>query len=332
MMSNEQKFTLEDLTGTISRDLEKVEEGLLSEVDPVLSSIKFMNHYVHNSGGKRLRPTLLLYIAGILGGDMETARQLAIVIEYIHAATLVHDDVIDASEMRRGRESLNALRRNKEAVLFGDWLHMTSFWKALELKDFRFLQTLIQATRQMVEGELLQMQMASCPDVTSEIREEITFCKTAGLFGCCCRLGALSSRAGVDTIDGFTRYGEALGMSFQLVDDLLDYSSRSEDLGKPVLQDLEEGNITLPIIYLIEEADEPERKYIKKVIKAGNPDRQAKENILELIGKYGCLERGAEKARSYSAQARAALSGLPLAEKDRKLLEQLPDWILSRSF
>ena len=326
------RFTLKKLIERISGDLKLVEKGLLSETDPVLSSIQSMNHYIHNSGGKRLRPVLLLYVSKILGGNMETARELAIIVEYVHAATLVHDDVIDASEMRRGRESLNALRRNKEAVLFGDWLHMTSFWKALELEDFQILQVLIKATRQMVEGELLQMEMVSRPDITRETRERITYCKTASLFACCCRLGALCSPADDRTVESFTSFGESLGMAFQLVDDLLDYSSGSESLGKPVLQDLYEGNITLPVICLLEKAGSEERRFIEGVIRKGSPGPEVKKKLLELVSHYGCLEECFETAKGYAEKARGSLEGLPVDDKERILLSRLPEWILGRSY
>ena len=330
-MNSDDRFELGNLIAPISVELQKVEEALLSDSDTGLSSIRSMNRYVHSSGGKRLRPALLLSVSRMLNGDRDTALELAVIIESIHAATLVHDDVIDESDKRRGRKSLNALHQNKEAVLFGDWLYMTSFWNTLNLKDFRFLETLIGVTRQMVEGELLQMEMASQPEITAEIRERITFCKTAGLFGGCCQLGAQSSRVDAKVITGFSKYGESLGMCFQLVDDMLDYTAREEALGKPVLKDLEEGNITLPIIYLLEEADENERSFIQEVIMGKAPGQEAKNRILELIGGYGCLERAAEKAETYAAQAREALGDLPLSTEDMALLQGLPGWIMNRS-
>ncbi len=325
-------FRIDDLIAPISGELARVEKMLLSEADPGLSSIRKMNQYVHDSGGKRIRPALLLFISRILGGEREPALKLAIIVEYIHAATLVHDDVIDKSEMRRGRESLNALHENKEAVLFGDWLYMTSFWKALELKDFRFLQTLIRVTRQMVEGELLQMEMTSNPDISAGTRERITLCKTAGLFSCSCRLGAQAAGVEAAVEEGFAGFGESLGMAFQLVDDMLDYTSREEDLGKPVLQDLEDGNITLPMIYLLEEAGGRERAFLRELILGRNPGREGKERILELINRYGCLERTAGKAEQYALEARKSLEGLPVSEENLALLGGIPGWILSRSY
>jgi len=330
-MKRNEGFKLEDLISPIAGELELVEEGLLSEADLTLGSIRTMNQYVHNSGGKRIRPALLLFISRILGGKRESALKLAIVIEYIHAATLVHDDVIDGAEMRRGRESLNAFLRNKEVVLFGDWLYMTAFAGALDLADFRILQTLIRVTRQMVEGELLQMEAAFNPDVTEDVRERITFCKTAGLFSCSCRLGAQAAGAEPRVEEGFSRFGEALGMSFQLVDDLLDYTSCEKDLGKPVLKDLEEGNVTLPIIYLLGEASPPDRRFVREVISGGKPGPESKTRILKLVRRYGCLERTAARAEAYAVQAREALEMIPLEEDSRNLLQALPGWILSRS-
>ena len=331
-MKSDGSFIFANLIAPISAELAQVEAGLLSEADSGLSFIQSMNRYVHNSGGKRLRPALLLTVSRMLGGDREVALKLGVIVEYLHAATLVHDDVIDGSEMRRGRSSLNALHQNKEAVLFGDWLYMTSFWNALALKDFRFLQTLIRITRQMVEGELLQMEMISRPEISPEIRERISFCKTAGLFGCCCQLGAQSAGTEPKVEEGFARFGEYLGMSFQLVDDMLDYTAREEALGKPVLKDLDEGNITLPMIYLLEEATADERIFIQEVIRSGNKNKQAKTRINSLIKQYGCLDRTAEKAEAYAGKALEALAGLPLSPKDMALLRELPGWILGRSY
>lgn len=325
-------FRIEDLIGPISEDLEQVEKRLLSEAEPVQGSIHDMNQYVHNSGGKRIRPALLLYISRLLGGNRDSARLLAVIVEYIHAATLVHDDVIDESETRRGRKSLNALHHNKEAVLFGDWLYMTSFWKALEMQDFVILQTLISVTRQMVEGELLQMEMSGSPDISEETRERITRCKTAGLFSGSCRLGAQAARATEKVEYCFAEFGEFLGMAFQLVDDMLDYTSREQELGKPVLQDLDEGNITLPLIYLLREGDRDERSFVRAAIEGGGPDLEARNRIIELIGKYGCLERTREKAEFYASSARESLDRLPAKMNGVPVLISLTEWIVNRTF
>jgi len=331
-MNDSSGFRIEDLIGPIADDLAEVERGLLKETEPVHGSIRDMNRYVHNSGGKRIRPALLLYISRLLGGDREAARLLAVIVEYIHAATLVHDDVIDESETRRGRRSLNAIHHNKEAVLFGDWLYMTSFWKALEMQDFVILQTLIRVTRQMVEGELLQMEMSGNPDITEEDREKITLCKTAGLFSSSCRLGAQVARSAIEVEEGFAEFGESMGMAFQLIDDMLDYNSREQDLGKPVLQDLNEGNITLPLIYLLEEVDEEENFFVREAIEKGASSPETRNRIIELIEKYGCLERTMEKAEFHAANARAALGLLPVRKSDISVLRSLTEWIVSRTY
>lgn len=331
-MNNDESFVIENLIAPISAELALMEKGLLAEADSGLAFIRTMNQYVHNSGGKRIRPALVLSVSRMLQGDRDAALNLAVIVEYLHAATLVHDDVIDGAELRRGRESLNAIHQNKEAVLFGDWLYMTSFWKALELKDFRFLQTLIRVTRQMVEGELLQMEMAFRPGISAETRDRITFCKTAGLFGCCCQLGAQASGADPEVEEAFASFGESLGMAFQLVDDMLDYNSRQEALGKPVLKDLEEGNITLPLIYLLEAAADDEQAFVRGVIEKGSPEQDEKEKIMGLMKKYDCLGRTSRKAESYAAAAHEALIELPLSPGDKELLKGLPGWILNRVY
>lgn len=331
-MEENSRPSFQDFIDSVAGDLDRVEEMLVSDTEPSLRSIGDMNEYVHNSGGKRIRPALLLFISEMLGAEKEVSLKLATIIECIHAATLVHDDVIDEASTRRGRESLNAVHKNKEAVLFGDWLYMTAFWKSLELQEFKFLHSLISVTRQMVEGELLQKDMAFDSSISVETRERITYCKTAGLFSCSCRLGAQAADAEEKTEEAFSRFGEFLGMTFQTVDDMLDFTAREESLGKPVLQDLSEGNLTLPVIYLLEDAGGEDKSFLEEMIRGGNPDLEAKNRVLDLIGTHDSLARTAQRARYYATRAGEFLEELETSEDNLAMLRFLPEWVLARSY
>ena len=234
----------------IEPELQEVEARLKSEAISNLSLVEEMNSYLHESGGKRLRPSLVLLVCKLLGVGVNEALRLGAVVELIHVATLVHDDIIDNSGIRRGRESVNAKWGNEVTVLFGDWLYMTAFWVALKQQDFRVLDILIDITRKMVEGELLQLQLRNRLDISVEEYLRVCWHKTAHLFSGCGRLSAILGDVDEETENRLADYGESIGMAFQLVDDLLDYTSSEKTMGKPVLKDLTEGTVTLPIIEL----------------------------------------------------------------------------------
>ena len=314
----------------IEPELREVEERLKSEAISNLSLVEEMNSYLHESGGKRLRPSLVLLICKSLGVERSASLRLGAIVELIHVATLVHDDIIDNSGIRRGRESVNAKWGNEVTVLFGDWLYMTAFWVALKQQDFRVLDILIDITRKMVEGELLQLQLSNRLDNSVEDYLRICWHKTAHLFSGCGRLSAILGNVDEETENRLADYGESIGMAFQLVDDLLDYTSSEETMGKPVLKDLTEGTVTLPIIELFRRASKQERAFLKDVVATGDFSEENKRNIIELVLSYGTLEESRELARKYAASAQDALKDFPPSVYRDALLE-LPELILIRN-
>src|SRR5260370_39666909 len=250
-----QAFTAKEIFDLVKADLRVVEEEIALESLSSVDAITTIGRYLHSSGGKRLRPTLLLLCSKLIGGGVNvkhtSAIHLGAVVELIHAATLVHDDVIDAAETRRGPPSTNAQWGNHTSVLAGDWLYMQAFQIAVRERNFRVLDILIGLTQMMVEGELLQLERIGRIDVSEADYMEIVHRKTAGLFSACARLGALVAGADFQSEERREEDAWHLGMAVQLVDDVLDFSARGQTLGKPGGGDLRGGKITLPPIYAL---------------------------------------------------------------------------------
>jgi octaprenyl-diphosphate synthase len=313
----------------VEPELAEVEVRLKSEAISSLALVEEMNQYLHEAGGKRLRPGLLLLAAKLCKASGESAVRLGVVVELIHVATLVHDDIIDNSTIRRGRASVNARWGNEVTVLFGDWLYMTAFWLALKEQNFRILDCLIDITRTMVEGELLQLQRNYRLDTSAEEYLKICWHKTAHLFSGCGRLAAMLGRGDPSVELSLAGFGRALGMAFQLIDDLLDYTADPAVLGKPVLKDLEEGNVTLPVIRLMEKATPVERGFLRSVVESGEFTLENKARILDLIDRHDTLSDLRFLARRYAAEASEALLSLPDSVYREALLD-LPELVLTR--
>ncbi|HEX4074296.1 MAG TPA: polyprenyl synthetase family protein, partial [Candidatus Acidoferrales bacterium] len=235
-------------------DLALVEKEIAAQSCGAIEPVAEISSYLREGGGKRLRPALLLLSAGAAGYRGESAIRLGAVVEMIHSATLVHDDVIDGAETRRGRPSTNARWGNHMSVLAGDWLYMQSFEMALRERNFAVLDILIDLTQNMVEGELLQLACLGRIDLTDAEAIDLAYRKTACLFSGCARLGAVLGKQPKHIEEAFAEYGRNAGLAFQLVDDLLDFTASLEKLGKPVLSDLKEGKVTLPLIFALQNA------------------------------------------------------------------------------
>jgi octaprenyl-diphosphate synthase len=322
-------LTRDSIFSLVQDDLGRVEQELKKCSESGVALVRNINRYLHDSGGKRLRPALLLLTSRLCGFEGEAVIRAGSVVELIHLATLVHDDIIDNGRFRRGKPSVNAVWGNQITVLMGDWLYMTSFQLALELRKFRVLDVLIDVTRKMVEGELMQLQQNGRLDISAEEHLEVCLRKTAYLFSGCGKLGAILGEAGAEAEDRLGRFGRALGMAFQLTDDLLDYTSREEVLGKPVLKDLEEGKITLPMIYLMERADASEIAFIAEVLRTRDFSDGNKKRILSLVRAYKTLPELVELACRYAAEARDCLDGFPDSIY-REALLRIPDLIVNR--
>ncbi|HSY58664.1 MAG TPA: polyprenyl synthetase family protein, partial [Terriglobales bacterium] len=323
-------------------DLALVEQEIAAQNAAAIEPVSEISSYLREGGGKRLRPALLLLAAGASGYRGPSAIRLGAVVELIHNATLIHDDVIDGANTRRGRPSANARWGNHMSVLAGDWLYMQSFEMALRERNFAILDILIDLTQSMVEGELLQLTRLGRIDLSESEATELAYRKTACLFSGCSRLGAVLGRQPKHIEDALAEYGRNAGLAFQLVDDLLDFTASPEQLGKPVLSDLKEGKVTLPLIFALR-AESPKsaegnghdgnsatgRGLVAKVLEERGFVGVRPEQITRLVRETGALDRAAKLARDYVARAKDALSELPDTEYRRALLA-VPDFILAR--
>ncbi|MGA2509286.1 MAG: polyprenyl synthetase family protein [Candidatus Acidiferrales bacterium] len=324
-------------------DLALVEQEIAAQSGAAIQPVAEIAGYLREGGGKRLRPALLLLAAGAAGYRGASAIRLGAVMEMIHSATLVHDDVIDGAQTRRGRPSTNARWGNHMSVLAGDWLYMQSFEMALRERNFAILDILIGLTQNMVEGELLQLTLLGRIDLTETDAIELAYRKTACLFSGCARLGAVLGRQPKQVEDALAEYGRNAGLAFQLVDDLLDFTASPEQLGKPVLSDLKEGKVTLPLIFALQNGASTHaadgdsnghgsadgRRLIAKVLEEREFMSVRPEQITKLVGETGALARASNLAQEYVGRAKACLEELPDTEYRRALLA-VPDFILER--
>jgi octaprenyl-diphosphate synthase len=317
-----QALTAREIFDLIQHDLEEVEKKITLESIASVDAVTAIGQYLQSSGGKRLRPSLLLLSAKLVGGDVASAAaiQLGAVVEMIHAATLVHDDVIDAAQTRRGRPSTNIKWGNHTCVLAGDWLYMQAFQLALRLRNFQVLDMLIGLTQMMVEGELIQLERIGRIDITEADCMELVDRKTACLFSVCARLGALAADSDTSLQESMGDYAWNLGMAFQLVDDVLDFTAREKVLGKPVGGDLREGKVTLPLVYALECATSDERRLVEIVLRDRNYERAPFEAILSLLEKYRGIQRVRERAQAFTDKARQIIAEFPDSPYQRALL------------
>ena len=314
-----QSLTAKEILDLVHDDLQKVEREIARESIASVDAVTNIGRYLQSSGGKRLRPMLLLLTAKLVGETNEIGVRLAAVVEMIHTATLVHDDVIDVAETRRGKPSANVIWGNHTCVLAGDWLYMQAFQAALRLRNFQVLDILIALTQLMIEGELLQLERIGKMDVGEADYMELVHRKTASLFSACARLGALAA-GGDDSVESrLADYAWNLGMAFQLVDDVLDFTSREAVLGKPVGNDLREGKVTLPLIYALEDADREERRLVERVLKDASYDKVSFRRILDLIHRYNGIERTQMRAQAFTDKARSIITSFPESPAQRAL-------------
>ncbi len=315
-----QALTAREIFELIQDDLEQVEKRITLESVASVDAVTAIGQYLQSAGGKRLRPSLLLLAAKLAGAAGPTAVQMGAVVEMIHAATLVHDDVIDGAETRRGRPSTNVKWGNHTCVLAGDWLYMQAFQMALRERNFQILELLIGLTQMMVEGELLQLERIGRIDVTEADCMELVDRKTACLFSVCARLGGLAGGGDPHVQDRLGEYAWNLGMAFQLIDDVLDFTAREKTLGKPVGGDLREGKVTLPLVYALECASAEERRLVEVILRQRNYDEVPFARILSLLEKHRGIERVGERAHAFTEKARQIIGEFPESPYQRALL------------
>jgi len=315
----------------IAPELKLIEQEFERQARSNIQVISYIGDYLRASGGKRVRPALTVLATYAAGGDgaRHNAIRLAVVMEMLHTATLVHDDIIDNAGTRRSHASINSRFGNQTAVLMGDWLYMSAFETSLAERSLPILDILTAVTRKMTEGELLQLTMLGRADVTEEQYFDILLRKTAYLFSACCEIGVLlGATAGEAERRALRDYGLNLGAAFQLVDDLLDFTATEAVLGKAAGADLLEGKLTLPLIYLLEQ--EPSRRAeVQAIMRAGNYDKVTRASLLKGAEATGALKQARAAAVEYATAARDALNVLS-PSKYRDALSSLPTFILER--
>ena len=320
--------TAREVFELLREDLVAVEQELGRDAASSVSTITEIAEYLREGGGKRIRPSLLLLSAHQLGYFGPGAIRLGAVVEMVHTATLVHDDIIDGADTRRGRPSANTTWGNEKCVLAGDWLYMQAFRVALEERSLRVLDLLIGLTQQMVEGELLQIQKLG-KQVSEAEYYDLIYRKTACLFSVSMRLGGVLAEATEAEEMSLGAFGRAAGLAFQIVDDVLDLTATEEVLGKPVASDLREGKATLPVIHAVDHGTAAERKAIQRVLDDRSFENVSRQQIREILARNGSVEYAMAAADHYAEQSRQALAPLADTEFKRALL-WVPDFVVAR--
>jgi octaprenyl-diphosphate synthase len=325
---NEQLSRAERLVDLIAPKLQLVEEELRRNFQSQIQTLHDVGEHILGGGGKRLRPALVLLVSKMLRYDGYRDVIYGAIIEFIHTATLVHDDIIDEAAIRRGRTSINYRWGNNLTVLVGDYLYTHSMNMALAEGNLDVLRLLSNVTIRMIEGEILGLETNGRADITRDDYFEIVGRKTAALFGACCRIPAYLVDVPESSATSLFNYGFNLGVCFQLIDDLLDFTSSTEVLGKPALSDLKEGKVTLPLLLALPRATESERAMVARVASTKTFDSDPAD-VLRLVQKYGTLEETRAIARDYAGRARSAL--VPFADSPAKeALEMALDFVLDR--
>lgn len=300
-------------------DMQAVNKLIYKQLESDVALINQLGFYIINGGGKRLRPLLSVLAARAIGFKGESQLKLAAIIEFIHTASLLHDDVVDESTLRRGRKTANALFGNSASVLVGDFLYTRSFQMMTELNSMEVLSVLADTTNVLSEGEVLQLMNCNDPKTTEESYLRVIYCKTAKLFEAATQLVAVIADAPAEQQQALADYGKYLGTAFQLTDDLLDYTADAEELGKNIGDDLAEGKPTLPLIYAINNASETERELIKTAIEQGDGTNNI-EAIIKALNDCGALVYTENKANQEADKAIAALAIIPDSEYKQALI------------
>ena len=297
----------------------RVDSVIRERLSSRVTLIDQISHYIINAGGKRIRPRLVLLFSEALGFEGPERYELAAIVEFIHTATLLHDDVVDESALRRGRATANAMFGNAASVLVGDFLYSRAFQMMVSVNRMRVLQVLADATNVIAEGEVLQLMNMHDPDLAVADYLQVIRFKTAKLFEASARLGAVLAGADAALEESCADYGRSLGTAFQLVDDLLDYEGNSHELGKNVGDDLREGKPTLPLLLAMERAPEPDRVLIRHAIEHG--ELQKLPDILAIVRRTGALDATRAAAQAEADKARAVLAHLPHSRAREALLD-----------
>lgn len=313
----------------IRADLEQVDREFVRHVESQVAVIPQIGRYIQTSGGKRVRPAVLLMASRLSGYQGDRAVLFAAVVEFIHTATLVHDDIIDDSELRRGRLAVHSRWGNDVTVLLGDYLYIKSMALALTHDTLDIVRVLCDVTLRMIEGELFQLTKNGDAGITEEEHFDIIRRKTAYLFGGCGQIGGMLGKIGAEQEQALQEYGFNLGIAFQLVDDLLDFTGDLKALGKPVGADLREGKMTLPLIHLLQQGEDRAETIVRDIIASRTASEEQWAEIMSMLRAHRSIEYALQRAVDFAELAKQSLYVFP-SSSERDALLALPDYVLSR--
>lgn len=319
----------QELRAVVESDFLAVNDFIVDQLYSEVDLVENIGHYIVEAGGKRMRPLLVLLTARACNIASDKHVSMAAVIEFIHTATLLHDDVVDMSTLRRGRPTVNAEWNNPSSVLVGDFIYSRAFQILVKIGDMRIMEVIADTTNKIAEGEVLQLIAKSNPNSSEADYMRVIENKTAILFQAAAQSGAMLAGASSDTEDALKRYGRHLGIAFQLVDDVLDYAGETAELGKNVGDDLAEGKPTLPLIYAMDNSDNTSKELIKQSLLADTLDKQTLEDVINIVGSSGALTYTRNLAEQEADAARACLQTLPESEY-RSTLASLVDFAVER--
>ena len=320
------------LLSPIKDKLEAVEKEISQELNrPDVEVISRMTEYLSQTRGKRIRPALFLLCSRLLGVKSDRDVPLATVIEFLHTATLIHDDIIDTADTRRGKPTVNSIWGNELTVLLGDYLYLRSMNIALTARRIEILDVLTDITMKLIEGEMIQLSKRGDIEISENEYMEIIQRKTAHLFSGCGKIPCILTDATEASAKGIVDYCFNLGIAFQIVDDILDFTGQGKVLGKPAASDLSEGTVTLPIIYTLKKADPAEKESVRKIMDEGGAGEDERAQILKMLKKYGTLNEAREMAEDYASKAVKSLEVFPPSDT-KEILTVLPAFVIKRSY
>lgn len=322
---------MESALALIDAELKNVEQQFRKDLASDVNLIRKVGEYLLSSGGKRIRPALLILSAKLCGYEGKRHISLASVMEFIHTATLLHDDVVDNASLRRGLASANILWGNEASVLVGDYLFSKSFSIIVEDGDLGILKVISGATTRIAEGEVMQLASMNDPGITEQKYIEVVKSKTAVLLATACQVGAMLGKASGELEAALRDFGMDLGIAFQLIDDTLDYVSSEEKFGKSIGHDLEEGKVTLPLIHTLRRCTPPEKKRIEDVIMSDTLEDEGFRAVVSLVSTYGGIEHTLRTAREYVERGKSRIASVPDSPCLRALLS-LADYVVTRRY
>ena len=324
-------MNIRDVTSSVADEILLFQQKYKQVLHARNTLVDKVSRYVLKQQGKQIRPAMVLLAAQLCGGVNDSTYRAAIMVELLHSATLIHDDVVDGAEMRRGLPSINALWKNKISVLMGDYLLSRGLLYSLEHKDYGFLHLVSEAVRRMSEGEILQIQKTRSLDISEKDYLSVISDKTASLISSSCAMGAMSATSDESRITALKNYGEYLGLAFQIRDDLLDYTGDSRKTGKQMGIDIKDKKITLPLIYALFQSPPSEQKMIRSILKSSRKRAMKSAEVIAFVKEKGGLDYAGEVAEGFARKAVESISSFPESSAKTSLL-RLVDFVMVRQY